>query len=113
MGFTYVRDMEARLRNEQNTVLHEVKTALVSMTTQIAQMDGKLAQMGAKFAQMDAKFDQKFDKLDKDIFKSNTVGVFIIAILVITQPFCFTSPIYCTIYLIGIVDIFSDGVTSC
>ena len=72
MGYTYVRDTEARLRNEQNTVLNEVKTSLAAMTAQIAQMDGK--------------FDKKFDQLDKDIFKSNTVGVFIIAILVITQP---------------------------
>ena len=94
MGYTYVRDTEARLRNEQNTVLDEVKTSLATAIAQIAKMDATTtaqiakmdATMTAQIAQMDGKFDKKFDQLDKDIFKSNTVGVFIIAILVTTQP---------------------------
>ena len=60
--------MEARLRNEQNTVLSEVKTAL--------------ATLDAKFVQ----FDAKLEKVDRDIFRTNAVVVSILGIIVVTQP---------------------------
>ena len=81
MGYTYVRDMEAILRNEQNTVLSEVKTALTTLTIN---MDGKFAQIEAKLG-----------KVDRDIFRTNAVGVFILGIIVLTQPKLLEIHIYC------------------